>query len=162
MGISLEEIQVASEAWRSAVGERSVDKVVALYATDGWLLGTVDDHNTPKRLGHDRIRDYFNGFLNCDKIDAKFQPEKVLEENVMELADKTVMYAGYYVFDKVKEGKLQKAVGKFAFVYRKKAQGEGLEILFHLSGLTPTGVHTKPVDGNDWSVSSPAFDATKF
>ena len=47
------------------------------------------------------------------------------------------MYSGYYTFAMTKDGQTKDVHAKFTYIYRMTAQG--VKIVTHNSGITPTG-----------------------
>lgn len=136
--ITPEDVKHARDTWRAAVEARDVGAVLALYAGDGRLLGTLDTADTDRRQRSYRIRDYFEQFLDREEIRVEFR-RTVTSEDVVALGPGLAAYVGYYDFVLRGGGIEEVAKAKFTFVYRRGEDGR-LEILIHNSGLTPEGV----------------------
>lgn len=136
--VTVEEVKVARRAWRQAVESRDVDRVLALYAHDGRLLGTLDDGGTPRRQNRQRIREYFETFVARDAIRVQFR-QTVTADDIVLVGPGHAVYSGYYDFAFLEGGVPRTAEATFTFVYRREPDGR-LRILVHNSGLTPAGI----------------------
>ena len=158
-------VEAAALAWSQAVSALSVPEVVGLYAPeDAVLLGTVDTADDGIRIGKDKIKAYFDGFLDKEKISPLFPAFD--EADVLVLSPEAAIYNGYYTFEltpkagdakpsKNRRGFLRKllfwrsaagggsgmkiAKAKFSFLYRRDDAG-AWKIVTHNSGFTPEGL----------------------
>ncbi|MBF24893.1 MAG: hypothetical protein CMP49_00010 [Flavobacteriales bacterium] len=113
--------------WIKLVSEHGVDQVVNLYAEDGVLLGTFSDEI---RQGKDKIREYFQFFLNKKPYATIVDYKKhIVDEN-------NYSVNGFYDFEvDTKDGSRQVSKARFTFVFQK--QGSSFKILSHHSSLIP-------------------------
>ena len=118
----------ALNKWVELVSKHEVENVVSLYATDGVLLGTFSDEI---RQGKDKIKEYFDFFLNkkpkATIID--FKKHKVDNDNYS--------VSGFYDFEVDTQDGLRKiSSARFTFVFQK--QNGIFKILSHHSSVMPT------------------------
>jgi uncharacterized protein (TIGR02246 family) len=103
------------EQFKSAFDASDVQGIVKLFAADVALLGTV----SPKLV------------TKADDIDAYFQgiktetPRKITigEYSTFVLSDTAVVFAGFDVFARTKDGKVIETPARFTFVITKGDQG---------------------------------------
>ena len=101
------------DAWLRAVNAHSVDAVCSLYAPEAILLPTLSDviRDTP-----DRIRDYFESFLNRKNLSATLRNCYVQEYSEIKID------SGIYEFKWESDtmGLMQFARARFTFVIREE------------------------------------------
>ena len=137
--VTTQEAQAARDAWKDAVESLDIERTVSLYDPErGRLLGTMDTGETTPRRSPERIRDYFESFLDKDALRATFR-HPVTEANLQQLGPGHAAHSGYYEFALSKGGRTQVARATYTYVYGRAADGR-LLILTHNSGLTPEGI----------------------
>jgi hypothetical protein len=136
--LSTKEVDEFIQTWAATAQARDVEKMTSLYDPEmGRLLGTVDEAVNVRRDNLADIKEYFNGFLGGnDGVKPNFPAFD--EKDVIFLSDGTASYSGYYMFELTKGGITKEAYAKFTYLVRKTA--DGVKIITHNSGLTPTGV----------------------
>ncbi|HAC63119.1 MAG TPA: DUF4440 domain-containing protein, partial [Cyanothece sp. UBA12306] len=105
-----------------------VDEVVALYAEDGVLWGTVSEQvrDTPAE-----IRNYFEYFAKLPQLSVSSYKGcvRMYNENV-------AIHTGYYTFSYSKNGKIKEVPARYSFVYQKDRNNRW-EIIEHHSSALP-------------------------
>ncbi|NMF62697.1 SgcJ/EcaC family oxidoreductase [Brasilonema octagenarum] len=120
------DIAALFDKWNAALQTENPDEVVKLYAKDGVLLPTVSNK---VRSTHSQMRDYFEHFL-------KYKPKgTILEQNVRIIDKLFAINSGVYSFNIIKNGKPEKVVARYSFVYRH--DGNDWLIVDHHSSAMP-------------------------
>jgi uncharacterized protein (TIGR02246 family) len=106
-----EDIAAASSAWGVALAEDTPDKVMALYADDAVLWGTL----SPKlRADREAMLDYFvGGFKALPNRKVAFG------DQLIRIYGDTAINSGYYTFSYVKDGETKTLPARYSFTYRK-------------------------------------------
>ncbi len=105
--------------------EKKAEVVASNYLEDGELFGTV---SKLIRHGRSEIAGYFKHFL-----ESKPKGE-IIEVNVIELDESTILQEGLYNFTLVKDSREKVVKARFTFVYQKDNNGEW-KILHHHSAV---------------------------
>jgi len=125
-----EDVLAAMNMWKEslAVGTSdSPDKILALYADDAVLWGTI----SPKiRPSPDLIRDYFvNAYQKLPKLTVEFSEPHV------RIYDNVALNSGYYTFTYEKDGQQQVLPARYSFALVK--HGGAWLIADHHSSAMP-------------------------
>ncbi len=125
------EVAKTTDIWLNTVtsgSEEVVDEVVALYAEDGVLWGTVSEQvrDTPAE-----IRDYFEYFAKLPELSVSSYKGcvRMYEENL-------AINTGYYTFTYSKDGQTKEVPARYSFVYQKDGNNQW-EIIEHHSSALP-------------------------
>jgi len=113
-----EDVLAAMAAWqeRLAAGTaKDPDQVLALYAEDGVLWGTISDKI---RVGPEAIRDYFvNAYTKLPKLTVAF------EEPHVRVYGEVALNSGYYTFSYEKDGQAVALPARYSFALAKRDGG---------------------------------------
>jgi hypothetical protein len=120
-------IRGALQAWGAAFNDCNVEKVVALYAPEALLWGTVSQALISSPGG---IRDYFLRTFAAAPL-----PKVELGEPMVRLQGETAVSSGTYTFTLGVQGEPRTLPARFSFTYRKS--GPGWLITSHHSSLIP-------------------------
>jgi uncharacterized protein (TIGR02246 family) len=122
-----EEVAAAAAKWAEVFVDDNPDRILALYAPDAVLWGTL---SPTIRQGPPALREYFV---------AAF---KVLPEHKVSFGDQlirvygnTAINSGYYTFSYVKDGETKTLPARYSFVYVKG--DKGWLIVDHHSSAVP-------------------------
>jgi hypothetical protein len=125
------EVAETTDIWLDTVTSGTkgvVEKVVALYAENGLLWGTVSEQarDTPAE-----IRDYFEYFAKLPKLSVNFYQGcvRVYNENI-------AVNSGYYTFTYEKNGETKEVPARFSFTYLKNDENKW-KIMDHHSSALP-------------------------
>ena len=123
-----EEVAAATAKWAEVFIDDNPDKILALYAKDGVLWGTL----SPKRRDDpEALRDYFV------KAFAALPGHKVsFGDQLIRVYGNTAVNTGYYTFSFVKDGEAKSLAARYSFTYVKK--GKKWLIVDHHSSAMPT------------------------
>jgi hypothetical protein len=121
-----DEILNASALWAQAIRSRLPDKVIERYHPNAVLWGTLAKEI---RYGHQRIKDYFNKFLQRDNLNCSFN------ESIVRIYEDFAFHSGTYEFSWRVADKSIVVPARFSFVY-KNDKGKWL-IIEHHSSLFP-------------------------
>ena len=123
-----EEVAAASAKWAVDFTDDNPDKILALYAKDAVLWGTL----SPKRRDDpEAIRDYFV------KAYAALPQHKVtFGDQLIRVYGNTAINTGYYTLFYVKDGEAKSLPARYSFTYVKK--GKKWLIVDHHSSAMPT------------------------
>lgn len=133
------EVAATTDTWLDTVtsgSEGVVDDVVALYAEDGLLWGTVSQQvrDTPAE-----IRDYFEYFAKLPELSVSSYKGcvRMYEENL-------AINSGYYTFTYNKDGQTKEVPARYSFTYYKNNNNQWKIIEHHSSALpeAPEGLET--------------------
>ncbi len=125
------EVAEMTDIWLNTVtsgSEEVVDEVVALYAEDGVLWGTVSEQvrDTPAE-----IRDYFQYFAKLPDLSVSSYKGCVRMHD-----DNLAINTGYYTFTYSKDGRTKEVPARYSFVYQKDGNNKW-EIIEHHSSALP-------------------------
>ncbi len=123
-----EEVAAATAKWAEVFTDDNPDKILAFYAKDGVLWGTL----SPKRRDDpEAIRDYFV------KAYAALPQHKVsFGDQLIRVYGNTAINTGYYTFSYVKDGEAKSLPARYSLTYVKK--GKKWLIVDHHSSAMPT------------------------
>ena len=128
---SEKDVSEATNTWLNTVtsgSEGVVDEVVALYAEDGVLWGTVSEQvrDTPAE-----IRDYFEYFAKLPELSVSSYKGcvRMYDENL-------AINSGYYTFTYNKDGQTKEVPARYSFTYHKDGNNQW-EIIEHHSSALP-------------------------
>ena len=124
---SKEDVTAATMKWGETLGQNDPDKVVALYAPDAVLWGTL----SPKvRADRATLRDYFvTAFKVLPNLKVAFG------EQLIRVYGTTAVNTGYYTFSYVKDGESKTLPARYSFTLVK--DGEKWMIVDHHSSAMP-------------------------
>ncbi|NEO97389.1 MAG: DUF4440 domain-containing protein [Symploca sp. SIO2E9] len=130
------EVAETTDTWLDTVtsgSEEVVDEVVALYAEDGLLWGTVSEQvrDTPAE-----IRDYFEYFAKLPELRVSSYKGcvRMYDENL-------AINSGYYTFTYNQDGQTQEIPARYSFTYHKDDNNKW-EIIEHHSSALPEAPET--------------------
>ena len=130
------EVAETTDIWLDTVtsgSEGVVDEVVALYAEDGLLWGTVSEQvrDTPGE-----IRDYFEYFAKLPELSVSSYKGcvRMYDENL-------AINSGYYTFTYTKDGQAKEVPARYSFTYHKDNKNQW-EIIEHHSSALPEAPET--------------------
>ncbi|MDJ0842645.1 MAG: DUF4440 domain-containing protein [Crocosphaera sp.] len=125
------EVAETTDIWLNTVtsgSQKVVNEVVALYAEDGVLWGTVSEQvrDTPAE-----IRDYFEYFAKLPDLSVSSYKGcvRMYDENL-------AINTGYYTFTYSKNGQTREVPARYSFVYQKDGNNQW-EIIEHHSSALP-------------------------
>ncbi|MDJ0727659.1 MAG: DUF4440 domain-containing protein [Prochloraceae cyanobacterium] len=125
------EVAETTDIWLDTVtsgSEEVVDEVVALYAPNGILWGTVSEQvrDTPAE-----IRDYFEYFAMLPELSVSSYKGcvRMYDENL-------AINSGYYTFTYTKDGQTKEVPARYSFIYHKNSNNQW-EIIEHHSSALP-------------------------
>ena len=122
-----EEIAAATMKWASTLGENNPDSVLALYAADGVLWGTL---SPTVRADRAALRDYFvTAFKVLPGLKVTFG------EQLIRVYGNTGVNTGYYTFSYSKDGEAKTLPARYSLTLVK--QGESWMIVDHHSSAMP-------------------------
>jgi uncharacterized protein (TIGR02246 family) len=122
-----EEVGVATMKWAQTLGENDPDKVVALYASDGVLWGTL---SPTVRADRAALRDYFvTAFRVLPNLKVTFG------QQLIRVYGHTAVNTGYYTFSYLKDGETKTLPARYSFTFVK--DGENWMIVDHHSSAMP-------------------------
>jgi uncharacterized protein (TIGR02246 family) len=113
--------------WTEVFVEDNPERILALYAPDGVLWGTL----SPKvRQGHDALRDYFVAAFKA------LPGHKVtFGEQLVRVYGDTTVNSGNYTFSYVKDGETRSLPARYSFTFAKS--DKGCLIVDHHSSAVP-------------------------
>jgi len=122
-----EEVTAASAKWAEVFTDDNPDKILALYAKDGVLWGTL---SPVRRDDPAALRDYFT------KAFAALPGHKVVfGDQLIRVYGNTAVNTGYYTFSFVKDGEAKTLPARYSFTYVK--EGAQWLIVDHHSSALP-------------------------
>jgi uncharacterized protein (TIGR02246 family) len=122
-----EEVGAATMKWAQTLGENDPDKVVALYASDGVLWGTL---SPTVRADRAALRDYFvTAFRVLPNLKVTFG------QQLIRVYGHTAVNTGYYTFSYLKDGETKTLPARYSFTFVK--DGENWMIVDHHSSAMP-------------------------
>ena len=120
------EISAAISEWGMAIRSRDPQKVMALYASEAVLVGTLSD---VIRQGYEKVNEYFVNFCSLKELDVEID-----SENIRMFGDIAINTGKYNFSWQVDENKVFARV-RYTFVYHKQ-NGKWM-IIEHHSSLQP-------------------------
>jgi uncharacterized protein (TIGR02246 family) len=122
-----EDVGVATMKWAQTLGENDPDKVVALYASDAVLWGTL---SPTVRADRAALRDYFvTAFRALPNLKVTFG------QQLIRVYGHTAVNTGYYTFSYLKDGETKTWPARYSFTFVK--DGEIWMIVDHHSSAMP-------------------------
>jgi uncharacterized protein (TIGR02246 family) len=123
-----DEIAAAATKWAEIFVDDNPDRILALYAPDGVLWGTL---SPTIRQGTAALREYFVGaFKALPGHRVRFG------DQLIRVYGDTAVNSGYYTFSYVKDGETKTIPARYSFVYIKGPSG--WLIVDHHSSAMPT------------------------
>ena len=122
-----EDVSAATMTWGDTLGQNDPDKVVALYAPDAVLWGTL---SPTVRADRAALRDYFvTAFKVLPNLKVAFG------EQLVRVYGTTAVNTGYYTFSYFKDGASKTLPARYSFTLVK--DGEKWMIVDHHSSAMP-------------------------
>jgi uncharacterized protein (TIGR02246 family) len=122
-----EDVGAATMKWAQTLGENDPDKVVALYASDGVLWGTL---SPTVRADRAALRDYFvTAFRVLPNLKVTFG------QQLIRVYGHTAVNTGDYTFAYLKDGETKTLSARYSFTFVK--EGENWRIVDHHSSAMP-------------------------
>jgi uncharacterized protein (TIGR02246 family) len=123
-----EDVAAATMKWGETLGQNDPDRVVALYAPDAVLWGTL---SPTVRADRAALRDYFVGaFKVLPSLKVTFG------EQLIRVYGTTAVNTGYYTFSYVKDGESKTLPARYSFTLIK--DGDHWMIVDHHSSAMPS------------------------
>jgi uncharacterized protein (TIGR02246 family) len=123
-----EDVAAATMKWGETLGQNDPDRVVALYAPDAVLWGTL---SPTVRADRAALRDYFVGaFKVLPNLKVTFG------EQLIRVYGTTAVNTGYYTFSYVKDGESKTLPARYSFTLIK--DGDNWMIVDHHSSAMPS------------------------
>jgi uncharacterized protein (TIGR02246 family) len=121
------EVAEATAKWAEVFAENNPDTIVALYAEDGVLWGTL---SSTVRSEPAEVRDYFErAFQALPNAKVEFG------EQLIRVYDNTAINTGYYTFSYTGNGEVKNIPARYSFTYVK--DGDEWKIVDHHSSAVP-------------------------
>src|SRR2546421_7590200 len=122
-----DDVAAATMKWAQTLGQNDPDKIVALYAPDGALWGTL---SPTLRTNRAALRDYFvTAFKILPGLKVTFG------EQFIRVYGSTAVNTGYYTFAYVKDGEAKTLPARYSLTFVKN--GENWMIVDHHSSAMP-------------------------
>ena len=122
-----DDIGAATMKWAQTLGQNDPDSVIALYATDGVLWGTL---SPTVRADRAALRDYFvTAFRVLPNLKVTFG------QQLVRVYGRTAVNTGYYTFSYVKDGETKTLPARYSLTFVK--DGETWMIVDHHSSAMP-------------------------
>ena len=122
-----EDVAAATTHWAAVFAENNPDTIVALYAKDAVLWGTL---SPTVRSDPGTVKAYFVGaFGALPKATVKFG------DQVIRVYGNTAINTGYYTFSYTKDGEAKSIPARYSFTYVK--DGNDWKIVDHHSSAVP-------------------------
>lgn len=122
-----EDVAAAASKWETVFAENNPDTILALYAKDGVLWGTL---SPTIRADPAALRAYFvSAFQALPKATVKFG------DQLVRVYGNTAVNSGYYTFSYTKDGETKSVPARYSFTYVK--DGENWAIVDHHSSAVP-------------------------
>jgi uncharacterized protein (TIGR02246 family) len=122
-----DDVATATMKWGETLGQNDPDKVVALYAPDAVLWGTL---SPTVRADRAALRDYFvTAFKVLPNLKVAFA------EQLIRVYGTTAVNTGYYTFSFVKDGEPKTLPARYSFTLVK--DGDNWMIVDHHSSAMP-------------------------
>ncbi len=123
-----DDVGAATATWGHTLGQNDPDAVLALYADDGVLWGTL---SPTVRADRAALRDYFVGaFKVLPKLSVSFGHQ------LIRVYGDTAVNTGYYTFSYVKDGETKTLPARYSFTFVK--HGDRWLIVDHHSSALPS------------------------
>ena len=123
-----EDVAATIMKWGDTLGQNDPDKVIALYAPDAVLWGTL---SPTVRADRAALRDYFvTAFKALPNLKVAFG------EQLIRVYGTTAVNTGYYTFSYVKDGESKTLPARYSFTLVK--DGEKWMIVDHHSSAMPS------------------------
>ena len=123
-----EDVAAATAKWGETLGQDDPDKVLALYAADAVLWGTLSPTVRSDRAA---LRDYFvSAFKILPGLKVSFG------EQLIRVYGNTAVNTGYYTFAYTKDGEPKTLPARYSIVFVK--DGQNWMIVDHHSSAMPT------------------------
>ena len=120
------EVAAATEKWAAVFIDDNPDNILALYAPDGVLWGTL----SPKRRDTpEALRDYF-----VSAFKALPGHKVTFGDQLIRTYGNTAVNTGYYTFSFVKDGETKSIPARYSFTYVKDG-GKWLIVDHHSSAM---------------------------
>ena len=121
------EVAAAASAWGQAIGGGDLEKVLALYADDAVLWGTLSPTVRSNRAA---LQDYFVGaFKVLPNLKVAFG------DQLIRVYGNAAINTGYYTFSYGRDGEAKTLPARYSFTYVKN--GERWLIVDHHSSAMP-------------------------
>jgi uncharacterized protein (TIGR02246 family) len=122
-----EDVAAATAKWADVFAENNPDTILALYAKDGVLWGTI---SPSVRSDPAALRDYFvSAFAALPRAKVSFG------DQLIRVYGNTAINTGYYTFSYVKDGETKTIPARYSFTYVK--DGDTWLIVDHHSSAMP-------------------------
>ncbi|HKA80546.1 MAG TPA: SgcJ/EcaC family oxidoreductase [Xanthobacteraceae bacterium] len=122
-----EDVAAAGEKWATVFADNNPETMVAFYAKDGVLWGTL---SPTVRSDPAAVKAYFVGaFEALPKATVKFG------DQLIRVYGNTAVNTGYYTFFYVKDGETKSIPARYSFTYVK--DGDEWKIVDHHSSAVP-------------------------
>jgi uncharacterized protein (TIGR02246 family) len=123
-----EDVGAAAERWATVFAQNNPDTIMALYANDGVLWGTL---SPTLRSEPAALKAYFVGaFQALPSATVRFG------EQLIRVYGDTAINTGYYTFSYTKDGETKSIPARYSFTYVK--DGNDWKIVDHHSSAMPT------------------------
>lgn len=124
-----EDISATTAKWGATLGEDNPDAILALYAGDAVLWGTL---SPTVRADRAALRDYFvRAFAALPSLKVNFG------EQFIRVYGDTAVNTGYYTFSYMKDGEKKTLPARYSFTFIK-AGGNWLIVDHHSSAMPTT------------------------
>jgi uncharacterized protein (TIGR02246 family) len=121
------DVSAATMRWAQTLGQNDPDSVVALYASDGVLWGTL---SPTVRADRAALRDYFvTAFRVLPNLKVTFG------QQLIRVYGDAAVNSGYYTFSYVKDGETKTLPARYSFTFVKN--GANWMIVDHHSSAMP-------------------------
>jgi len=121
------DVGAATMKWAETLGQNDPDSVVALYASDGVLWGTL---SPTVRADRAALRDYFvTAFRVLPNLKVTFG------QQLVRVYGDAAVNSGYYTFSYVKDGETKTLPARYSFTFVKN--GANWMIVDHHSSAMP-------------------------
>jgi uncharacterized protein (TIGR02246 family) len=122
-----EDVAAAGQKWATVFADNNPDTIVALYAKDGVLWGTL---SPSVRSDPASVKAYFVGaFQALPKATVQFG------DQLIRVYGDTAVNTGYYTFSYTKDGETKSIPARYSFTYVK--DGNDWKIVDHHSSAIP-------------------------
>ena len=122
-----QDVAAATAGWKAAIDENNVDKILATYAKDGVLWGTL---SPTVRSDQEGLRAYFVGALKAlPNLKVSFG------DQLIRVYGNTAVNTGYYTFSFTRDGATASLPARYSLTYVK--DGDKWLIVDHHSSAMP-------------------------
>ena len=122
-----EDVGAAADKWATVFAENNPDTIMALYANDGVLWGTL---SPTVRSDPAALKAYFvSAFQALPKATVSFGKQ------LIRVYGETAINTGYYTFSYTKDGETKSISARYSFTYVK--DGNDWKIVDHHSSAMP-------------------------